>query len=72
MRKASFPSKTYLNELNRKQLPSNAMEKLPLLERLDFIDSGHNIILAVNPATGKTHIAVGLGLKVRFPRCINC
>lgn len=63
IRKANFPSKMYLNELKREQLPPNAMEKLPLLERLDFIESGQNIILAGNPGTGKTHIAVGLGLK---------
>lgn len=63
IRQACFPAKMYLNELNREQLPIDAMEKLPLLERLDFIESGQNIILAGNPGTGKTHIAVGLGLK---------
>ncbi|UZO79989.1 IS21-like element helper ATPase IstB [Aquimarina sp. ERC-38] len=63
IRQANFPSKMYLNELVRDQLPTGAMEKLPLLERLDFIESGQNIILAGNPGTGKTHIAVGLGLK---------
>ena len=34
-----------------------------MLERLDFVASGRNIILAGNPGTGKTHIATGLGLK---------
>ena len=38
-------------------------KKLPELERLDFIANGQNIVLAGNPGTGKTHIAVGLGLK---------
>lgn len=63
IRQANFPSKMYLNDLKRDQLPPNAMEKLPLLERLDFIESGQNIVLAGNPGTGKTHIAIGLGLK---------
>lgn len=63
IRQANFPAKMYLNELKRDQLPPNAIEKLPLLERLDFIESGQNIVLAGNPGTGKTHIAVGLGLK---------
>ncbi|MGW1454386.1 IS21-like element helper ATPase IstB [Salegentibacter agarivorans] len=63
IRQANFPSKMYLNDLMREQLPPNAMEKLPLLERLDFIESGQNIVLAGNPGTGKTHIAIGLGLK---------
>jgi DNA replication protein DnaC len=63
IRQASFPSKMYLNSLKRGQLPVDAKEKLPMLERLDFIESGQNIILAGNPGTGKTHIATGLGLK---------
>jgi len=67
IRQAGFPSKMYLNELNRESLPSDAQLKLPILERLDFIEQGQNIILAGNPGTGKTHIAVGLGLKA----CLN-
>jgi len=63
IRQAGFPSKMYLNQLERVQLPGDAQEKLPLLERLDFINSAQNIILAGNPGTGKTHIAIGLGLK---------
>lgn len=63
IRQANFPSKMYLNDLEREHLPVDANEKLSLLERLDFIESGQNIVLAGNPGTGKTHIAVGLGLK---------
>ncbi len=63
IRQAGFPSKMYLYDLKREFLPTDASNKLPLLERLDFIESGQNIILAGNPGTGKTHIAVGLGLK---------
>jgi len=33
------------------------------LERLDFIESGQNVILAGNPGTGKTHLAIALGIK---------
>jgi len=63
IRQAEFPSKMYLYDLKREHLPTDANEKLPLLERLDFISAGQNIVLAGNPGTGKTHIAVGLGLK---------
>lgn len=63
IRQASFPAKMYLNNLDRKELPEDGQEKLPMLERLDFIASAQNVILAGNPGTGKTHIAIGLGLK---------
>jgi DNA replication protein DnaC len=63
IRIAGFPQKMYLNNLDRGQLPSGAQDKLPLLERLDFIKSAQNVILAGNPGTGKTHLAIGLGLK---------
>ena len=63
IRNARFPSKMYLTDLERERLPQGAREKLPLLERLDFIASAQNVILAGNPGTGKTHIAIGLGLK---------
>ena len=63
IRQAGFPAKMYLYDLKRDFLPADANKKLPLLERLDFISAGQNIVLAGNPGTGKTHIAVGLGLK---------
>lgn len=63
IRNARFPSKMYLSDLERDQLPPGAREKLPLLERLDFIPAAQNVILCGNPGTGKTHIAIGLGLK---------
>lgn len=63
IRQAGFPSKLYLQDLQRELLPSAAREKLPLLERLDFIKQGQNMVLAGNPGTGKTHIAIGLGIK---------
>jgi DNA replication protein DnaC len=63
IRQAGFPAKLYLHDLKRDLLPVDASEKLTLLERLDFVASGRNIILAGNPGTGKTHIATGLGLK---------
>lgn len=63
IRTAQFPAKMYLTSLERNELPIGGQEKLPVLERLDFIKSGQNVILAGNPGTGKTHIAIGLGLK---------
>ena len=63
VRRAGFPFKKYLHELSIDDLPQDAIDKLPVLERLDFITNGQNIILAGNPGTGKTHIAIALGIK---------
>ena len=67
VRRAELPYKKYLSDLIRKELPTDARDKLPSLERLDFIEQGQNIILAGNPGTGKTHIAIGLAIKA----CLN-
>ena len=67
IRQAMFPYKKYLDELKLEELPDDAKTKLPELENLDFIKHGRNIILAGNPGTGKTHIAIGLGIKA----CLN-
>jgi len=67
IRQAGFPYKKYLDELEPGELPDSGREKLPELESLGFIKDGRNIILAGNPGTGKTHIAIGLGIKA----CLN-
>lgn len=63
IRLSNFPYKKYLEDLKIEDLPTDAIKKLKLLKTLDFIHHGHNLILAGNPGTGKTHIAIGLGIK---------
>lgn len=63
VRRAAFPAQKLLQDLIQEELPSDGQDQLPRLERLDFISEGHNVILAGNPGTGKTHIAIGLGIK---------
>ena len=63
MRRAGFPEYKYLHELSKNDLPIDIANYLPELESLEFIKSGQNIVLAGNPGTGKTHVAIGL--------CIN-
>ncbi len=63
MRTANFPFKKYLEDLVVEDLPKDARGKLETLKTLKFIENGHNLILAGNPGTGKTHIAIGLGIK---------
>lgn len=63
IRVAGFPAKKYLEDLAVEDLPEDARKKLGMFKSLDFIRSGQNIILAGNPGTGKTHMAIGLGIK---------
>jgi DNA replication protein DnaC len=62
LRQAGFVQYKYLHDINREELPEDAVAKLPLLERLDFIKAGQNIIFSGNPGTGKTHLATALGI----------
>ena len=63
LRNAGFPQLKYLQDLIRSELPPDAMAQLPVLETLDFIAAGQNVILGGSPGTGKTHIATALGIK---------
>ena len=63
IRKAGFPQMKYLQELVREDLPSEGRGLLPEFETLDFIRHGRNIVMYGNPGTGKTHVAIGLGIK---------
>jgi DNA replication protein DnaC len=63
IKRANFPQMKYLQELVREDLPAEGRNLLPELETLDFIREGRNIVMYGNPGTGKTHIAIGLGIK---------
>ncbi len=63
IRTANFPYKKYLEELDINYLPSDGRQKIKMLRTLEFIREGRNIVFAGNPGTGKTHIAISLGIK---------
>ena len=63
IRLANFPYKKYIEDLIIEDLPADAKKKLKMLSSLEFVNTGQNIIFAGNPGTGKTHMAVGLGIK---------
>lgn len=63
IRLANFPYKKYLEDLSIEDLPHDAKKRLKVLTSLDFIERGQNVILAGSPGTGKTHLAIGLGIK---------
>lgn len=60
---ASFPQMKYLHEVQREELPENARNVLPELETLEFIRQGRNVVFYGNPGTGKTHLAIALGIR---------
>jgi DNA replication protein DnaC len=63
VRRAEFPYKKYLEDLSIYELPEDAQRKYKQLKTLDFIKEGRNVILAGSPGTGKSHTAIGLGIK---------
>lgn len=63
IRTANFPYKKYLSDIETDKLPQNARERFNELKGLEFIKSGQNIIMSGNPGTGKTHLAIGLGIE---------
>lgn len=63
IRLAKFPYKKHIEDLSLEDLPEDARNKVKTFSSLEFIETGQNIILAGNPGTGKTHMAIGLGIK---------
>ena len=63
IRKAGFPQMKYLQELLPEVLPEDTRNLLPELESMQFIKEERNIVMYGNPGTGKTHTAIGLGIK---------
>jgi hypothetical protein len=47
-----------LQDLQREALPKNAQEKIDVLESLEFIKNGQNVILAGNPGTGNVNCII--------------
>lgn len=63
IKRADFPQLKYLAEIQTEELPQDARTALPVMQTLDFIRQGRNIVLYGNPGTGKTHIATALGIE---------
>lgn len=60
---AKFPYRKYLEDLELDCVPDGLKAKLPELMTLDFVKEGRNVLLIGNPGTGKTHTAIGLGIR---------
>ena len=63
LRDAKFPLKKYLEDFDTTKYPGELVPEFDTLEKLDFITAKENIILIGTPGAGKTHYAIGLGIK---------
>lgn len=63
LRLARLPYRRTLEDFDYSFQPSVDRRLVKELATLSFVANGHNIILLGPPGVGKTHLAVGLGLK---------
>ncbi len=63
LKQARFGHRKYLVDFKRDHLNMPLANKIENLETLEFIKNKENIILIGNPGTGKTHLAIGLGIS---------
>lgn len=63
---SKFPYKITMNDYKRDHLSIEVKTKIKEVETLEFIKNGENIILVGNPGTGKTALAIALGIKACF------
>ena len=63
IKQAKFPVKKYLVDFKTDHLEKSLAKKINSLKTLDFINNNENVILIGNPGTGKTHLAIALGIE---------
>lgn len=63
IRNAKFPYKLSLDDYERNHFSVEIKQKIRVLETLEFMKNGENIILIGNPGTGKTALSIALGMK---------
>ncbi len=62
-KQAGFPDRKYLDQLDWKALKGISRPKILELATGQFIEQAHDVILAGPIGTGKTHLAIALGLE---------
>ena len=63
IQRARFPHKKYLVDFKTEHFNDELARKIKSLQTLDFIRDHENMILIGNPGTGKTHLAIALGIE---------
>lgn len=66
IKKANFPVTKSLDEFEFKRLEHVSESFIWELASCDFINKRQNIVMIGNPGSGKTHIAIGLGMKACY------
>jgi DNA replication protein DnaC len=62
IKQARFPLKKTLDSFNFEEIPTLNQSKVLTLSRGQFIKDKENVIMAGNSGTGKTHLAISLGI----------
>ena len=66
IKKANFPVTKSLDEFEFKRLEHVSESFIWELASCDFINKRQNIVMIGNPGSGKTHTAIGLGMKACY------
>jgi DNA replication protein DnaC len=63
IRYAGFPTRKSIEEFNFDHQPGLGRDVIAHLATGGFLDQARNVVLLGPPGTGKTHLAIGLGIK---------
>lgn len=63
LKQARFPNRLYLENYELNNYDSLQKKSIKEVMSLDFLERKENILLFGNPGVGKSHLAIGLGIK---------
>lgn len=66
LKSAGFPLTKTLDEFDRSQLQHVSEAEIAELATCEFVRSKQNVVMIGNPGTGKTHLAIALGVKAVY------